>query len=165
MTDVRTPEARRHNMAAIRNADTKPEVWLRKKLFAMGFRFRKNVKSLLGKPDIVLPKYKAIILVNGCFWHGHDCHLFKIPKTRTELWLEKIRGNQDRDRKNIEKLEKAGWRVLVVRECDIKDCCRLTEAELTERIINCLVTFAGSSDIAGLSQESDHAVRETDRLL
>lgn len=165
MTDVHTPEARRRNMAAIRSTDTKPEVWLRKQLFSRGFRFRKNVKSLPGKPDIVLSKYKAIILVNGCFWHGHGCYLFKIPKTRTEFWLEKINGNQERDRKNIKKLEEAGWRVLVVWECGIKGRCRLTEAELAEQIISWLTSSAGSSDIAGLSQESDHAVRKTDRLL
>ena len=167
MTDVHSPETRSRNMSAIRSADTKPEVWLRKVLFAQGFRFRKNFKKLPGKPDIVLPKYQAVIQVNGCFWHGHNCHLFKVPKTRTEFWLGKISGNRERDQKNIKALELSGWRVLVVWECVIKGRSRLSETEITEQVTRWITSFSASSEItssdrAELSQESGHVVRDAD---
>lgn len=152
MTDVHTPEARHRNMSAIRSTDTKPEVWLRKALFARGFRFRKNVKTLQGKPDIVLPKYGAVIQVNGCFWHGHDCHLFKIPKTRTEFWLEKINGNRERDQRNTEALEAQGWRVLVVWECSMKGRHRLLPEVLEKQVADWLTGHYSSMSISGMQQ-------------
>lgn len=108
-------------MARIRGKGTKPEVTLRKALFARGFRYRVNVKTLPGKPDIVLPRYKTVIFVHGCFWHGHPgCKYAYTPKSNTEFWVNKISGNQERDAVVKRKLEKSGWKVIVVWECEIK---------------------------------------------
>lgn len=120
MADVVDRATRSKMMASIKGKDTKPEVLIRSELHRRGFRFRKNVKGLPGKPDIVLPKYKAVIMVNGCFWHGHGCHLFRWPSTRPDFWREKIQGNQKRDLRNMRRLEALGWRVFVVWECDLK---------------------------------------------
>lgn len=121
MADVHTPEMRSYNMSKIRGKDTKPEEILRKGLFAKGFRYRKNDKRLPGKPDLVLPKYKTVIFVNGCFWHKHDgCKYFKWPSNNSEFWRTKIEGNIDRDKKTYAELEKSGWNVLVVWECQLK---------------------------------------------
>ena len=107
-------------MRAIRSKNTKPEILLRKALHARGFRFRLNVKTLPGTPDIVMPKFKVVIFANGCFWHGHNCHLFKVPTTRTEFWLSKIAGNVNRDKIFQKNLIEAGWRIAVVWECALK---------------------------------------------
>lgn len=107
-------------MAAIRNKNTRPELILRKQLHAAGFRYRLNVKDLPGKPDIVLPKYKTVIFVHGCFWHLHNCHLFKWPSTRPDWWKAKLISNRKRDLEAQDKLMELGWRVLVVWECEIK---------------------------------------------
>lgn len=108
-------------MSRVRNRDTKPEMLVRKFLFANGLRYRLNDKKLPGKPDIVLPKYKTVIFVNGCFWHGHEnCKYFKIPATRTEWWKEKIEGNIKNDEKKHALLREAGYKVIVVWECEIK---------------------------------------------
>jgi len=121
MADVHTKEQRSFNMSRIRSKDTKPEMLVRKFLHAHGFRFRLHVKDLPGKPDIVLPKYKTVIFVHGCFWHGHDsCYLFKWPKSRSEFWYQKINKNIARDRTNQEKLLELGWRVLIWWECNIR---------------------------------------------
>jgi DNA mismatch endonuclease (patch repair protein) len=120
MADVHNSEQRSANMRAIRHKDTNPEVKIRRLLFAQGFRFRIHVKSLPGSPDIVLPKYRVAIFVQGCFWHGHGCHLFKVPATRTEFWMGKIQSNCDRDRQNEEKLLATGWRIITVWECALK---------------------------------------------
>ena len=108
-------------MSRIRGKNTKPEMLVRKYLFANGFRYRLHSKNLPGKPDIVLPKYKTVIFVHGCFWHGHkDCKYFVVPKTRTDWWLNKINGNKANDAKKEQALEQAGWKVLVVWECALK---------------------------------------------
>lgn len=107
-------------MAAIRSSDTKPELLIRKSLHARGYRYRLHDRQLPGRPDIVLPKYNAAIFVHGCFWHGHDCHLFKWPKTRSEFWQSKIFANIERDEKNRKSLLNAGWRVAMVWECQMK---------------------------------------------
>lgn len=121
MVDVHTREARSRNMRAIKSKDTRPELLLRKALHARGFRYRLGGAGLPGRPDLVLPKYKSAIFVNGCFWHGHDgCRYFKIPATRTDFWMEKIGGNKRRDIQTIEKLKAAGWNVFVVWECSMK---------------------------------------------
>lgn len=120
MVDVHSPEQRSANMRAIRYKDTSPEIRIRKLLFAKGFRYRLHVKSLPGKPDIVLPKYRVVIFVHGCFWHGHKCPLFVIPATRTEFWMTKIQMNRDRDFRAETELLANGWRVLTIWECALK---------------------------------------------
>ncbi len=119
--DNRSKEARSKNMSRIPSKNTKPEESVRKYLFSQGFRYRKNVSSLPGKPDIVLPKYKTVVFVNGCFWHGHKgCKWFVPPKTNTEFWSAKFQYNIERDKKNYTKLEEMGWKVLIVWECEIR---------------------------------------------
>lgn len=109
------------NMSRIRSKDTSIEVAVRSYLFKLGYRFRKNVKNLPGKPDIVLPKYKTVIFVNGCFWHRHSgCRFASVPKSRIEYWNEKFRRNTENDSKNKEILESMGWKVIVLWECDLK---------------------------------------------
>ena len=119
--DNRSKEARSKNMSHIPSKNTKPEEIVRKYLFSKGFRYRKNVSDLPGKPDIVLPKYKAVVFVNGCFWHGHQgCKWFVRPKTNTEFWNEKFQYNIERDQQNYRKLGTMGWRVLIIWECEIR---------------------------------------------
>ena len=131
MADVHDKATRSYNMSRIRNKDTKPEILVRKFLFANGFRYRLNDKKLPGKPDIVLPKYKTVIFVNGCFWHGHEnCKYFKLPATQTEWWKEKIEGNIKNDIKKHDQLREAGYKVLVVWECEVKN------KSIFDRIIN-----------------------------
>ena len=120
MADNHTPEERSYNMSRIRSKDTKPEEMVRKYLFARGFRYRKNVRKLPGCPDIVLPRYKAVIFVQGCFWHMHDCGRFHWPASNREYWEPKILRNVERDAANKEKLESMGWQVLTVWECELK---------------------------------------------
>lgn len=121
MPDVFTKEQRHANMAAIRSSSTKPEVILRHALWNLGFRYRVNEKSLPGTPDIVLPRYKTVIFVHGCFWHGHkDCKNYTIPKTNTDFWTTKVAINQQRDQKVWRQLEAKGWSVSIVWECELK---------------------------------------------
>ncbi len=120
MVDVVTVEVRSRMMASIRNSDTTPELFIRRGLHQMGLRFRLNVRSLPGKPDLVFPKYHAVLFVHGCFWHRHDCHLFKWPGSRKDFWRKKLNGNAKRDRRVISELQSAGWRVGIVWECAIK---------------------------------------------
>ena len=107
-------------MSGIRGTNTKPELAVRLGLHRLGFRYRLHVARLPGKPDIVLPRHNAVVLVHGCFWHGHNCHLFKWPKSRDEFWREKIDGNKMRDAKCEQALGSEGWRVLRVWECALK---------------------------------------------
>lgn len=121
MADVHEPEVRSYNMSQIRGKDTKPEMMVRQFLFANGFRYRLHDKKLPGKPDLVLPKYKTLIQVHGCFWHAHEgCRYFIIPKTRTEWWTNKIYGNKVRDEENEKELKKLGWKIITIWECDLK---------------------------------------------
>lgn len=116
-----TPQQRHDCMSHIRSKDTKPEQLLRQALWHKGFRYRLHVKDLPGKPDIVLPKYKTVIFVNGCFWHGHKgCKDFVIPKSNTAFWLEKIGKNKERDAKDETALKYAGWKVITIWECELK---------------------------------------------
>jgi DNA mismatch endonuclease (patch repair protein) len=121
MADVHDKETRSYNMSRIKGKNTKPEMLVRKFLHANGFRYRLHVKNLPGKPDIVLPKYKTVIFVHGCFWHGHEgCKYFVVPKTRTEWWLNKINGNVENDQKAETALKNRGWRIIVLWECQLK---------------------------------------------
>lgn len=121
MADVHSPEVRSYNMSRIRSADTKPELLLRKLLFANGFRYRLHDRTLPGKPDIVLKKYSTVIFMHGCFWHGHEgCKYFKIPATRTEWWSNKIARNVSSDELSRQKLAALGWKVIVVWQCELR---------------------------------------------
>lgn len=121
MTDVHTKATRSYNMSRIRGKDTKPEMVVRRFLFANGYRYRLHDPKLPGKPDIVLPKYKTVIFVNGCFWHGHKgCSYFVLPKTRTEWWLQKIKGTMTRDKAAEIALNVLGWKVILIWECQLK---------------------------------------------
>jgi DNA mismatch endonuclease, patch repair protein len=118
--DVLTPEQRSKNMSRIRGKNTAPELLLRRGLHAAGLRFRLHVRDLPGHPDMVFPRYRAAAFVHGCFWHGHDCPLFKVPETRRDFWRAKIAGNRARDSRNHDSLIGEGWRVLTVWECALK---------------------------------------------
>ena len=121
MTDVHTPEQRSRNMAAIRGRNTKPEMRVRSLLHHLGYRFRLHRKDLPGKPDIVLPKYRMVIFVHGCFWHCHDCRWGKVvPKTRAGFWALKRKDTTERDARNVEALRGAGWNVLSIWECETR---------------------------------------------
>lgn len=121
MADVHEPEVRSYNMSQIKSKDTKPEILVRKFLHTNGFRFRIHDKKLPGKPDIVLKKYKTVIFIHGCFWHGHEgCKYFVIPKTRTEWWLNKIAINKKNDNRNVNSLILDDWEVIVIWECELK---------------------------------------------
>jgi DNA mismatch endonuclease Vsr len=130
MTDVHDSATRSRNMAAIKGKNTRPERWLRQRLHALGFRYRLNVSTLPGKPDLVFPCYKAVIFVHGCFWHMHQCPLFHLPATRTDWWEQKLILNRQRDLAEQDKLRELGWRVLLVWECAIKGHRKIPEAEL-----------------------------------
>ncbi len=125
MVDVVDTATRSRMMAGIKGKNSKPERLIRSLLHRQGFRFRLNVRELPGKPDIVLPRYHAVILVNGCFWHGHDCARFKWPKTRTDFWRNKIEGNRANDQKVTHALLAAEWRVGIVWECSIREPTRI----------------------------------------
>ncbi len=140
MADVHDEATRSRNMAAIRGADTKPEMIIRRGLHARGFRFRLHDRKLPGRPDLVFPRFAAVVFVNGCFWHGHDCALFKWPKTREEFWREKIEGNRGRDARSTEMLLAAGWRVATVWECALKGPERL----LGDDVIDSIATWLSS---------------------
>lgn len=121
MADIKSKESRSYNMSQIRGKNTKPEVQVRKYLFAQGFRYRKNDKRLPGTPDIVLPKYRTVIFVNGCFWHGHNgCKYFVWPQNNADFWKEKLRRNIDRDQENYALLHNMGWNIITVWECELK---------------------------------------------
>ena len=126
-------------MSKISSKDTKPEILVRKFLFSKGFRYRINVKTLPGKPDIVLPKYKTIIFVNGCFWHGHNCKKGKLPSSNTDFWKEKISNNKSRDAKNSDLLVKLGWKVIIIWQCEISKIDNRTKIlnKLLEDIKQC----------------------------
>jgi DNA mismatch endonuclease, patch repair protein len=121
MADVHDIKTRSYNMSMIRSKNTKPEMLVRKFLHAQGFRYKLHDKKLPGKPDIVLPKYKTVIFIHGCFWHGHkNCRYFVIPKTRPDYWIPKIEKNVLKDLESKMKLKKLGWNVLDIWECDLK---------------------------------------------
>ena len=138
MADIVSQRKRSEMMSGIRAKDTKPEMLLRKALHANGFRYRLHDKRLTGKPDIVLPKYNAVIFVHGCFWHGHDCHLFTLPKSRIKFWHEKIESNRRRDARSRKLLLDEGWRVAEVWECAVKGKLRVDMSEIVILLVNWL---------------------------
>jgi DNA mismatch endonuclease (patch repair protein) len=134
MADVHDQKTRSFNMSRIKGKNTMPEMVVRRFLFANGFRYRLHDKRLPGKPDIVLPKYKTVIFINGCFWHGHEgCRYFVIPKTRTEFWLNKINTTRAGSLQNFATLESLGWKVIEIWECELKK-------EKTEGTLNNLIS-------------------------
>ena len=140
MPDVVDKATRSRMMSGIRAKNTRPEVFLRKGLHALGFRFRLHAKDIPGKPDIVLPKYRSLILVHGCFWHGHGCRYCKIPKTNTAFWQEKIRGNKLRDERMLQLQLDAGWRCLVIWECAARRAMRMpSELDIVALSANWLI--------------------------
>ena len=120
MSDVVDSQTRSRMMSGIKGKNTKPELTIRSALHRIGFRFRLHRKDLPGRPDVILPRYRAVILINGCFWHGHMCSLFKWPKTREDFWREKILGNVKRDQRNQSMLIEKHWRVCVIWECELR---------------------------------------------
>lgn len=149
MVDVVDAAKRAMMMAGIRGKDTKAELLIRKGLYQLGFRYRLHRKDLPGKPDLVFSKHKAVIYVNGCFWHGHDCHLFKWPSSRPEFWKEKINSNMERDKRNLAACADKGWRTLVIWECALKGKTRRNPNEVIHTAANWLLYDAQSAEIRG----------------
>ena len=129
-------------MAAIKGSHTKPELIVRKAMHAAGLRFRLHVKELAGKPDLVFPRYKAAVFVHGCFWHRHDCHLFKWPTTREEFWKSKITRNVENDQNTVDSLIHQGWRIATIWECALKGRTRLDQTQAMQQ----LASWIKSSD-------------------
>lgn len=136
-------------MAGIRGKNTRPELRIRKALFARGLRYRLHSSVLPGKPDIVFPKYHAVIFVNGCFWHGHDCHLFKLPDTRREFWKNKIGRTRERDREILDRIQQSGWRTLTVWECAIRGRSALDFGTVIDRANAWVRSGEASMEIRG----------------
>ena len=149
MVDVLTPEQRVLNMSRIRGRDTKPEVLVRRGLHARGLRFRLHRKDLPGCPDLVFPRYRAVVLVHGCFWHGHQCHLFTLPETRTAFWSNKITSNVARDHRTQAALQQMGWRVLTIWECALRGTQRLDIEKVLETTTEFLVGQESLKNIKG----------------
>lgn len=118
-------------MSRVKGKNTKPELHVRSLLHRAGFRFRLSSEKVPGKPDIILPKYRAVILVHGCFWHGHDCYRFSWPKTRKAFWRKKVEGNRERDGRYLKELSEAGWRVCVVWECALRGKFKMSEEDIS----------------------------------
>lgn len=138
-------------MSAIRSRNTAPEMFLRRQLHQRGFRYRLNVRDLPGRPDIVLPRYSAVIFAHGCFWHGHDCHLFRWPGTRVDFWKSKITRNREVDRAALDALQARGWRTAVVWECALRGPSRLPADEVLEGIVEWLTRGEGQLEIRSTS--------------
>ncbi len=136
-------------MSGIRGKNTKPEIMIRKALFARGFRYRLHTSALPGKPDIVFPRYRAVIFVHGCFWHGHDCHLFRWPKTRQDFWQTKIFRNRENDASAVKRLAADDWRILTVWECALKGKTRLPFKDIVETICSWLPSGDAACEISG----------------
>ena len=150
MTDIVSPEKRSSMMSGIRGKDTKPEIIVRRLLHRLGYRFRLHRKDLPGKPDILLPKWRTVIFVNDCYWHGHeDCHLFRLPKTRTDFWQSKISGNRIRDQRNHFALQSAEWKVVIIWECAVSKKLRLSDERLAKAIATALASAKSLIEIRG----------------
>lgn len=149
MADIVSPDKRSSMMSRIRGKNTKPELIIRSGLHRMGFRYRVNSLKLPGRPDLVFPRFRAVIFVHGCFWHRHDCHLFRWPASHEEFWRNKITANVERDKKTVGTLISDGWRVLVVWECALKGRTRLPVDDVIQRCRSWLLSDDQYSEISG----------------
>ena len=171
MSDVHTPEQRHKNMAAIHSSSTKPELKLRRALWSLGFRYRINEKDLPGKPDIVLPKYRTVVFIHGCFWHGHKgCKYYTVPKTNTEFWTAKVTRNLQRDQEVWRQLEAKGWAVIIVWECELKkyrfeDTVNSVAAEIVQNGNTYQYIRAARKKARALYQEEQKARKEREVAL
>lgn len=138
-------------MSGIRSGNTKPELLIRKGLHALGFRYKLHDRNLAGRPDMVFPRYRAAVFVHGCFWHGHDCPLFKLPETRRDFWLSKIERNRERDERVLEQLYASGWRTLTVWECSIRGRYRIGLPETLQTVAGWLQSDELAGSIRGLA--------------
>ena len=155
MQQILTPTQRHHIMASIHSVATTPEMKLRRALWHQGFRYRVNTKRLPGRPDIVLAKYRTVVFVNGCFWHGHkDCKYYTVPKTNTDFWVAKVARNQERDQEVWRKLEAKGWSVIIVWECQLK------KANLEETIGRVAGEIVRNGEAYRAAQEERKKARE-----
>lgn len=143
MVDSLTPEQRSAQMSRIRGSNTKLEVLVRKGLHARGLRYRLGGAKLPGRPDIVLPKYRTVVFVHGCFWHGHDCPLYRLPKTRPEFWADKIGKNRTRDQRVTAELEARDWRVLTVWECSLRGQSEATQQRVLNKLAGDILSRNG----------------------
>lgn len=151
MADVVTPDVRSRMMSGIRSTNTRPEMILRQGLHRAGFRYRLHVRNLPGKPDLVFPRYRAVIFAHGCFWHGHDCHLFKWPSTRPDFWQAKIARNRVVDARSEAALAEQGWRRGIVWECALKGRARLELSDVIGRCGRWLASRKATLEIRGKS--------------
>lgn len=156
--DVLSPEQRQRNMRSIRGRDTKPEMLIRRGLHAAGLRYHLHAKKLPGRPDIVFPRYRAVIFVHGCFWHGHNCPLFRLPATRTEFWTAKITGNRARDECAAAALLADGWRVFTVWECCLKGPSRRPLEEVISECAAFVRSDVQQCSLAGFKPASTDTV-------
>ncbi len=140
MVDVLSAEQRRLNMSRIRGRDTKPELFIRRGLHALGLRYRLQDRKLPGRPDLVFCRFRAVIFVHGCFWHGHNCSMFKLPQTRQEFWETKIASNRARDVRATDELLEKGWRIANVWECSLRGPGKLPEGEVLKRCFEFLIS-------------------------
>jgi DNA mismatch endonuclease (patch repair protein) len=150
-SDVHTPQVRSYNMSRIRGRDTRPELLIRRGLHARGYRYRLHDKGLPGLPDMVFSKRRAVLFVHGCFWHGHDCPLFRMPATRTDFWATKIATNRSRDAKVRAALSGAGWRVLTIWECSLRGADRWPQEQILDF---CEVFLKGAISVGEIANRS-----------
>ena len=153
MADSVSKAKRSDIMARVGSKDTKPELLIRRGLHARGFRFRLHDRKLPGKPDMVFPRYRSVIHVNGCFWHGHSCRLYRFPKTNRVYWREKIRRNIERDSANVESLRAGGWRILKIWECCVKGKARQPVEKVLSSASEWLLSETPVCEISGLWEE------------
>ena len=154
MADIVSRATRSRMMSGIRGKDTKPEILLRKGLFSRGFRFRLHDGRLPGKPDIVFPRYKAVVLAHGCFWHGHDCPLFKWPTSNIKFWRDKIERNREVDAEARSSLEHLGWRILTVWECSLKSPTRIPLERVLDEAAQWIKRGSGNREIKSRKSEA-----------
>ena len=151
MADTVPPEKRSRMMSGIKGKNTRPEIIIRTALHREGFRYRLHDSRLPGNPDLVFPRYHAVLFIHGCFWHGHNCHLFKWPSTRAEFWRKKINGNIERDRKTSLELLESGWRVGVIWECTVKGKERLPLSSIIQATGEWLASGQPRFEVRGCS--------------